>query len=478
MEVMKFGGSCLRSVNDLSSIAGIVKLSTSPPVLVVSAFYGVTDLLVQAVGEAVLSHDSIPHSLSRVRNHHLNMLQKWDNHQGIGTNHQAIQNVLDKMQSALYEMAYIEVAPPHLRNEVLSCGERLSAIIVASYLQNVGVPALAVEADNVGLVTDECLDGATANLPQATTNLQQHLEPLLRDGKTVVFTGFFGATPSGQVSTFGRNSSDYSAAVVAHALGASKLVIWKDVLGFLTADPRVVGSNASTIPHLSYNEAAELAYFGAKILHPRVVEPLIAKNIPIEIRSNTNPTGERTMVGPEAKITQNVLKSIAVNPHIIVVRLHGSGVGIKPGLIGEVGDQLAHEGINITSVLTSQTCINLLVEDRDREKVERVLNLSVGGVVDHVEVRSDLGLVAAVGAGLVKTKGIMALVFSSLARAKINVEMICMGASDSAYYFLVAREDIDEAVQAVHNQFFGRSPHYLCSRNHARQHYCHEEQAQ
>jgi aspartate kinase/aspartokinase/homoserine dehydrogenase 1 len=221
----------------------------------------------------------------------------------------------------------------------------------------------------------------------------------------------------------------------------------------MTADPKIV-ENAKRIERLSYNEAAELSYFGARILHPRTVEPLYGSDIQIHIHNMHSTKQSVTIVRPDGYHVQDVIKSVTFNDKIAVLKVKGAGVGHKPGIIGEIGNRMSTAGINIYSVITSQTCINLLFSIDDSEKGLDVLKPLIGGVIDHIEVKRDIALIAVVGEGLIKTEGLAARVFSAVAQKNVNVEMFAAGASDVAYYFIVNKIDMIPAITAVHCSFF------------------------
>ena len=276
---------------------------------------------------------------------------------------------------------------------------------------------------------------------------------LARKKVAPVITGFFGVTPDGRTATFGRNGTDYSAAVIAWGLRARALEIWKDVEGFMSADPKVV-KGAAIIDRLSYSEAAELSYFGAKILHPRTLEPLSGLDIEVRIKNLYDPESPGTEIAPNGRASRDVIKSVTANTKIALLRIRGRGVGIKPGIIGEIGRRLGRDGVNIFSIITAQTCINLLVDRKDARKGYDSLKAIAGGVIESVDLEEDVALIAAVGEGFLARKGLAARIFSAVSRADINVEMISTGASEVAAYFIVDRKDTEKTLLALHKEFF------------------------
>ncbi len=453
---MKLGGGCLRDGRSFLRAANLLKYERfGQTVVVVSAVSGVTDLLESAIQSALATENGISDIIKRLNDLHTGIVRdaiidqsKCDHLQKL------LQPKFQAVERMLYGISYTGEVTESVRVTILSQGERLAAIIFAAVLAEIGKNASAFEADRIGIVTDSAYDNATAILPEVRKNIKEKIVPLMRKGIIPVITGFFGQTREGKTSSFGRNGSDYSAAVIAHALEASEIHIWKDVDGFMTADPKLVPTSRS-IKTLSYFEAAELSYFGARILHPRTVEPLVGTNTRIHIRNINSPENTATIIVESGKEEEDVIKSVTFNGDISVLRVRGAGVGHKPGIIGTIGRALADANINIFSVLTAQTCINLLLDNKDAVKGIDALRPHIGGVIDSIELRTNVALIAVVGEGLLIREGLAARVFSAVAKKSINVEMFAAGASDVAYYFIVARDDMEKAVTAVHDCFFG-----------------------
>jgi len=455
VRVAKFGGGCLRAPEDFINIAEILKNGQpESTVLVVSAVFGVTNLLHTSTTLALETEGSISLSIANLRSKHLEIIEEAIEDSTIRDRIRiSIESRLKKLERLLYGVAYINEVTSSVWALILSQGERLAVDILAGVLDDHGLNAEGLESEVIGLVTDCVFENATVNIPVTKTNLQERILPLLDEDIIPVITGFFGCNDSGQPTSFGRNGSDYSAAIIAHCLNAPALDIWKDVDGFMTTDPEFTES-AVPITHLSYDEAAELSYFGAKILHPRTVEPLRGSNIEIQIRNIRNPDGFCTSILPDGYAKEDVIKSVTYSSDIAVLKVRGAGVGFRSGIIGEIGNRLSEININIYSVITSQTCINLLVDAKDAAKSRQVLEPLLGGVIERIDVSNDVALIAIVGEGVITTKGLAARVFSAVAEMGVNVEMFSAGASDVAYYFIVQQDDMNVAIQAVHRSFF------------------------
>lgn len=454
MNVMKFGGGCLRNGGDFLRVTEMISAKKEKLIVVVSAIQGVTDLLEKGIHEAMKSEESLPGLMKVLRERHREIAGETMSDDANGQKViKDIEDSLKKVERLLYGVAYTGETTESLIAQILSYGERLSALLLAALLVDRKIEAVALDADKIGIVTDESYENATAVLEEVRKNLARTVLPVVRSGAIPVVTGYFGCTPEGKVTTFGRNGSDYSAAVIASGINASCLEIWKDVDGFMSADPKIV-SGSRRIDRLSYYEAAELSYFGAKVLHPRTVEPLIDRRIPVYIKNLYSPENVGTEIINGSYEREDVIKSVSYNREIAVLRIHGPGVGFKPGIIAEISQGLSGMGINIFSILTSQTCINLLLDKKDSHKGYELIRKMEGGVIEKVNLEEDIALISVVGEGLKKRKGVAARVFSAVAEEDINVEMISSGASEVAYYFIVREKDVEQAVNAVHREFF------------------------
>jgi aspartate kinase len=454
MKVMKFGGGCLKSEKSFAQVAAIIRAEKVRPVVVVSAVSGVTDFLLESILGAEKSEKNIRGCLRALKERHAGLVKKIMRNERIRQETiKRLEAGLKKVEKLLTGIAYTGEATAATRACVLSYGERLAAIILAAFLRDRGMESQSLESDKIGLVTDDNLENATVDLEEFKKNFVSTAR-FIRQSKAIpVITGFFGRTPEGKVSTFGRNGTDYSAAVVAYGLAASELEIWKDVDGFMSADPKLVAS-ARKIDRLSYYEAAELSYFGAKILHPRTLEPLHGLKISVVIKNLWQPESPGTKILPNGYVKNDIIKSVTCNKQIALLRIHGPGVGYKPGIIGQVGSKLSAAGVNIYSIITSQTCINLLVDKKDARRSFEALEDMTGGVIERIDLEEDVTLIAAVGEGLRTQKGLAARMFSAVSKANVNVEMISSGASEVASYFIVDKADTEKAITALHREFF------------------------
>jgi aspartate kinase len=328
----------------------------------------------------------------------------------------------------------------------------MSAYIIQGVLQDVNVPAEAYEADKIGIVTDGIFCKATADLKKCEENLKKNILPEIKHGKVPVITGFFGCDKEGRTTTFGKNGSDYSASVVAFALNADCLELWKDVDGFMSADPYMI-SDAQTIDMLSYNEAAELAYFGNDILHPRTVGPVRRKGIPIMIKNIKKPQNKGTTICEMGQEDHGTIKSVAYSTDLVEIRISGSWAGLRSGTLSMVTGILGQNKINIFSVATSHTHLSLLIHKTDLKKCLSALKAISEGVIEDITYFEDIALVCVVGEGSKSKLGLAGRLFSAVSEDSVNVENISPGASDAAAHFIIKKEELKKTVDAIHSAF-------------------------
>ncbi len=452
-KVMKFGGGCLRDGRSFAQACAIIA-GEKRVAVVVSAVSGVTELLLAAIGQARRSERHIPAILERLAEKHQAIigaarlaavpeqrLQK------------AIAAQLDQVRRLLTGIAYHGDLTLAVRARLLSFGERMAARLLAGMLENRGRKARALDAHTAGISTDANFENASIDRERTRKKLGALAAPLLRQGVVPVISGFFGRGPDGAVTLLGRNGSDYSAAAVAYAVKAERLEIWKDVDGFMSADPALVAT-ARRLERISFAEAAELSYFGAKILHPRTVEPLAGTKTRVFVRNMRMPGAPGSEIVPGRSGREEAVASITANKRLANIRVQGAGIGSKPGLLSSICSLLGEANINIHSVLTSQTCINLLLDPEDgRRSLQRIKSIA-NGVIKQIDLEEHLALIGVVGDRIMEKEGIYARIFTAVAREKINVEMAAAGASPVACYFLVRNTDLDRAVRAVHEEFF------------------------
>lgn len=463
--VVKFGGSNLRRPEDIDRVVHVVQTYNRPLVLVVSAFFGITNALVDCV-QAAREGAGTMSALAESQDYTLALraLKKQILEANIADpalrarTEAALNARLDQLTRFLTGIHYIGDVPDFVNDVILSYGERLSSLLLTDVLQSRGIAAREALPEDIGLLTDGVFGNAACDFEASAGPVAQ----ALAGDAVVVVPGFYGVSRDGKSTLFGRGGSDYSAASIARCIGAESLDVWKDVDGFLSADPGAVDAPHS-IARLHYLEAAELSYFGAKILHPRTVEPLFDQAIPIRILNITKPElglHPFTVIDAERTVTHDVVKSVSSSDDVAILKLHGPGVGFKPGILAEVTTTLDRHGINIKSVLTAQTAINVLLARGHLDAAyEALMAHHLTGVVE-VSRNDTVAIVAVVGDGVLDASNVGSAIASRALSAAlaggVRVTLASAGASEVAAYMLVDRDDRRLALRLIHDEFFGR----------------------
>ncbi len=451
--VVKFGGSNLKSKNDLGKILNVIEQYKQQVIIVVSAFYGITDFLASRINQCLEERFDVNEIINDLRKKNEKIiLENFEDIYLIRKTINQVDEVIVELEKFFLGIHYIKEIPEFLEDQILSSGEKISSIILHSLLESKGIRSELIFPEELPLITDGEFRNATVDFKASEKKVREKLS----GSHTYVIPGFYGVSPSGKITLLGRGGSDYSAASIAKCVQADFLDIWKDVDGFMTGDPKLV-ENPVRLDKITYTEAAELAYFGAKILHPRTVEPLMEAHIPIRlfningILDNTQPV---SYVNSEEVVMDGVVKSVTYSDEFCIIKLRGPGVGIKPGILAKVTGGLGKEKINISSVITSQIAINILLHNKDRSRALSVIKNIELPAVNEIITLDDISLIAVVGQGMLDNHGVAARIFSAIARQKINIKISSSGASQGVSYLVVDRENRTLAVREIHNEFF------------------------
>jgi aspartate kinase len=458
MKVIKIGGGSLKGKEHIQDILGLIAERGRGHIIVISALNGITDMLIDGMTEALQDEAAIPSIISRLRNKHIlvarHIMPAGKFYQKYARD---LNDHLSQLERLYYGLNFTKEITPKMADVISSFGERLSADLLSSTLRSGGLQTTYRMPHKIGIITDGKFGDATANLPKTARNLQKNLLPLVKNGMIVFVPGFFGVSETGDIVTFGRGGSDYSAAVVAAAVGAEILEVWKDVPGYMSADPKFV-PGAQLIPFLSYDEAAELSYFGAKILHPRTMEPLRKMKLTIAVKNTLDLDATGSLITSRSPRAERFIKSVAHDTDIAILKVHSSGVGAHPGVLARVSSTLTANGINIKSVVTSQTCISLLLSEKDVDKGYHAIKSLTPKPYRRLQKVKDVALVGIVGEDLLRRKGIAGRCFTAVAKRSVNIEMISFGPSEVALYFIVRTRDLQKALEAIHGAFFPAPP--------------------
>jgi len=460
--VQKFGGTSLADLRGFEASAEVIAQYAGERrvVVVLSAVRGVTDLLLAAIETAVTGDDGAVHlheAFARQRAIVEELAQR-----GVATPEASAffadqEAVLNRRIDGIRLLGQ---CPDEARARILASGEGFSSRLMVDVLNQRGLRAQWSDTDVLPLANEDWLD-SLVDIEAAAPRLRERLRD---DSQVMVLPGFYGINAKGQIQLLGRNGTDYSAAAVAAALGAGLCQIWKDVDGFFTADPRIV-SNARCLDEVSYDEAMELTYFGAKVISAKALTPLAANNIPCEVRNTYDPSQPGTRVHSEAKRT-HVVRGISHLHEVSSLTLQGGGLRGRVGIARRVMDALARESISILLIVqsSSEYSITLCVRRADERKAVRALEEEfhferLHGLIEDIGVQSDRAVVSLVGEGMKHYRGIAARFLTAISSAGVNVEVIAQGSSECAIAVVVRGEDAKPATRAVHTAFFSRSTH-------------------
>ena len=461
LRVMKFGGT---SVGDAACIARVVdiiqaELHESNPVVVVSAMSGVTNKLV-AAAKAAESGDrkTVARIFEALRAQHEQAAGILI-HSSVRLKRIActMRNIFREADALCKGTILLRELTPRALDAISSLGERLSVPLVAAALAERGVASKAIDATDL-VVTDSSHGKAEPLMDLTRERCKARVRPLLDQGIVPVLTGFIGATVEGLVTTLGRNGSDYSATILGAALDAQDVVIWSDVDGVLTVDPRLV-PGVTTIPEISYREAAELAYFGAKVLHPKTLRPVMQSGTPIWIRNTFAPQGRGTKITPDAHLSGGGVKALSAIGDVTLITVGGPGFAGVPGVLGRIFQTTSaiQADILLISQSSSQNRICLVVSSAVAGSAVEGLRREFASdlaleTAEHITFDPHVAIVAVVGEKLRGVSGIAGRMFGALDRDNVNVIAIAQGSSECSISFLVAQKDVKTALIATHRE--------------------------
>lgn len=435
MLVMKFGGTSLGDRRRIDTVVSLIRgRLPRKPIVVCSAHAGVTDLLLKGAHAAAAGKPDL--AAVRAREHEILDALK--------LRRTLVEEELERLDQMFRGLALLGELTPRSLDGVASFGERMSVKAIAAVLRRRRIPATAVEADQAGLVTDARFTRASP-LPEAYPNLRKALSKV--DGVPVV-TGFIGRDGEGNVTTLGRSGSDYTATIVGRAVSAKEVEIWTDVSGVLTADPRLV-PEARPVGQLTYSEASELAYYGAKVIHPSTIQPAVEKGIPVRILNTMDPAAPGTVITP-AKGDGAQVTSIASKSGITLVNIVSGRMLGQSGFMSKVFEAFKTHDVVVDLIATSEVSVTVSV-DRTEGLDDVVSDLRA---FSRVTVDTGNSLVAVIGERMTRAGGLAGRVFGALATARIPVRAISYGATKTNLQIVVPLKHESEAVRALHAVLF------------------------
>ncbi|NPV08995.1 MAG: aspartate kinase [Anaerolineae bacterium] len=461
IRTMKFGGTSVGDGEAIRRTAELIGASVNEGhavVAVVSAMSGVTDALIRSATSAEMGQTDVFRATRlQLLTRHLQAISACvpeGERESIG---EEVSSLLDLLLRLCESVSVLGELTARGLDAIIALGERMSCRIVAGCLRGMGFDSVPVEATRL-VITDACYGSANPLLEETRQATRDTLLPLLEAGTVPVVTGFLGATRAGVTTTLGRGGSDYSGSLIGAALSSEEIWIWTDVDGVLTADPRIV-PEARSLPEISYAEAAELAYFGAKVLHPKTMLPAQAADIPIRIKNTFNPSHPGTLITARAAPSAQGVRGITSVRGLSLVTVQGRGMLGVPGIAAKVFTAVAREGISVLVITQSSSEQNIcfVVPGSSAERAIAALEAEFAVEkarhdIDDIWAQNNVGVVAVVGAAMKGTPGIAARVFDALGSRGINVICIAQGSSEHNLSFVLDEADIEEAVRAVHDR--------------------------
>jgi len=457
--VMKFGGTSVGSADRMKVACDLIarEAAKRPVVAVVSAMSKITDLLLETTKHAEGGDQAgVARSLRELEARHFDAASALVPPAELESMKSRLAEVINDFRRIVNGMQMLSYRPPRAVDEAIAVGERLAALLVSEYLNTVGIRAIAVNASEV-VVTDAVFNNASPILEATKQKAEAALIPLLKEGAVPVVTGFNGATLDGRPTTLGRGGSDFSASILAGVLGAKELWIWTDVDGIMTADPRLV-PGARVLQEITYAEAAELAYAGAKVLHPRTLAPLVDRRIPVWSKNSFAPEKPGTRIVPKLGEGNSGARAVTSMANVALISLEPAssligGVHVMARAL-EAVDRANVEILAISSSSYRQSfCFLVRKEELEKttEAIESALAIEMAhGYVAPIDIDVNVGLLAVVGEGMRGFSGLAGRIFTAISREDVNIIAIAQGSSELTISIVVRLDGLEKAVRAVH----------------------------
>lgn len=462
--IFKFGGSCLKSKGALADSLKIINKyrDKGKIITVTSAFYGVTDLLLNWKNNLLETRDELQaaENLEDIFQFHMDFVNELISNMELRTQSLEFLSICkEELECHIPNLIKGEDSL-ELTDKIISYGERLSTFIYCNYLKVNGFKTEYFSADDNLLITDNIFGKALPNLEKTRENIYKRLNPLLKKDSIPVFTGFYGCTKDGKTTTLGRGGTDFTATIIAYALAERyriTVIFWKDVYGLLSANPKYE-PHAKILKHISFSEARELAFFGSKVLHPLCLITAEKGGVDVELRNFNDPFNEKsTIISKQIIEERSVIKSITALEKIAMITIEGEAMVSLPGAAAKLFSIIGNNNININfiSQSSSENNITFGVTAEEGFKAGQILADSedFGKRWLNVLVEHDVSLMAVVGMGMADTPGIAGKVFTALGDAGVNVRAIAQGSSEMNISFVIKRVDLQKAVRFLYHKF-------------------------
>lgn len=458
MKVLKFGGSSVANAERITNIIKIAleKRKETPIAVVVSAFSGITDTLIEIASLAVNQDHKYLEIFEEIKNRHLKTAEELISKERINHVQNVIKITIQELEDLLHGISLIKELSAKSLDFIMSFGERLSAYIISEAVSTHGTTAEFLDARTL-IKTNNEFGSAKVDFDATNKNIQKYFG---EHRALQIITGFIGSTKENETTTLGRGGSDYSASIFGAALNAEEIEIWTDVNGVMTADPRKV-KKAFSLKSLTYIEAMELSHFGAKVIHPPTMQPAMLKNIPLRIKNTFEPSHPGTIIGNEIFKHEHLIKGITSIKEIALLRLEGSGMFGVAGISKRLFGALAKEKISIIliSQASSEHSICFAISPKESEKAKILIDEEfsseiAGNLVNEILVEKDKSIIAVIGENMRHKSGIAGKVFSALGENAINISAIAQGSSELNISIVISQKDEIKALNVLHDSFF------------------------
>jgi len=470
VRVMKFGGGAVADGKKIKTVANLIRRSKEGTeeketgsnglglVVVTSAIFEITDILHENASRVAKEGDveKVKEFVNELKNRHETAASEAiDNKHVLNVVKKEIEERVGEMEKALVGICLLGELTARSLDYIVSFGERLAAPILAGTLQSMGMDAVHLTGGDAGIITNANYGNAQLT-SDAEEAIRGRIMPLLDDNKIPVVSGYMGETKNGITTTLGRGGSDYTATIIGAAIDADEVWLWKETEGIMSADPKII-KDARKIPYISYMEAMELSYFGASILHPRAIEPVMRKRVPIRVKNILKPEDTGTLIGEEPEKTKKAAKAITLIENTSIINIAGAGVRSISDVAARIFSVLADKGVDVIMISqgSSERNISIVIEGAQLERaigaIQRIN--AEGTVVRDFTSNSDVCAMSVVGAEMAGTPGVAGEVFSALGKEGISIIMISQGSSEFNISFVVKKKDAYEAAQAIHDMF-------------------------
>jgi aspartokinase/homoserine dehydrogenase 1 len=459
MITMKFGGTSVGDIQRLREVVSIVRSHLQHnPVLVASAMGGVTNTLLDISNWAVQRQTAtVESNIRELREKHVRvvdaLVQQPSRRKELL---EAQARIFDELSNLFHGVSLLKELSVRSLDAIASFGEILSCVQIAAILNDDGIPAEYVDSRTL-IRTDASFGEATVDFSYTNARIREKLMPAVRNKIVPVITGFIGSTADGLTTTLGRSGSDYTGSIVGAALGSEEIWIWTDVDGVMTADPRYV-KGATVLPQISYREAAEMSYFGAKVIHPKTMLPAIDNGIPIRIKNTFNPSHPGTLISRAADLNNRTVKTVTSIDNLSLVAVEGNGMLGVPGVSARIFSALARVQVNVLMISQASSGHNvcMVVPQRDCGRAVKELRTEfeidiARKVIDDIKQQDAVAIIAVVGEGMKGMRGVAGKTFSAVAHAGVNIVAIAQGSSELNISLVVEQSEAQKVVQSIHD---------------------------